>query len=612
MTRDLDQVTIRYQDSAANGTAPLTAHQWACFPRLNRNLGNGAELFINESPGATHAVQGTLSSREGPWQCQVRFRTPDAVSAWSTLVDLTAKATATPTITSAIYDGEYGTVTWRDNNPASAGPIVAIDTYCTVQWRNAPTVTVAGCEPQNSRCCLYSTSFEPTNLTHVSRLPLPPSTDFSSGTCRIIARTIDGAAASVDVPITQAASPAPTITQGRVVGTRAVLTFADNRSASAGTIVSTAYSCTRVRDGATSSSAIAINEPANSQHTITVPLVGNNLLQDPDTYACKVRVTPSVGTVSPDSAAFTIGPNSPPVVSNFAFTSSNDVITGAFDIVDPEGDQVKNVIAYFGSTPRSMECSSGTLGASWDIPRGGGRVQFNASLTNVGCAALTASAATIYGFVTAQDVNGLYATIVDAQSSNTPPAPIPASTTTSYSIVFDAVPLTLSIKQAVDITMRMVDQNGVTATQFNGPVKVMLSIAGIGFSVEDPINPAAIALAHRVIWLQNGVGRLRSLRIHDAGVLRLTAAAMSNGSFQLNPVVAAAQARSMSGNSGDTLKAGSVASSSVEYRGLSTPIKVGIASGATKTITFSIPQLSEILGSPFFADWKNGTTKAYL
>jgi pimeloyl-ACP methyl ester carboxylesterase len=613
-TRARDIVSLKYQDNQSAVGAPITAHQWACYPQLNGNLGNAAEVVTNEAPGTLHVVQGTLSTRVGPWQCKVRLRTSDGISAWSLFVTVTQNVTADPTVTSAIYDGAYGTVTWKDNSSDAAGPVISKITYCTVQWRNAPTVQVTGCEPQNSRCYLDSSVSEPTNQTHVSRLPLPPATDFSSGTCRVIVYTFDGNFASVDVPLTQAASPAPAIVAGRVIGTQAVLTFADNRADSAGTILSAVYACTRVRDGATSSNAIAINEPANAQHTITVPLIGNNLLQDPDTHSCKVRVTPSVGTVSPDSAAFTIGPNSPPVVTNFAFTASNGVITGAFDINDPEGDQVKNVIAYFGSTPRSTECSSGTLGASWDIPRGGGRLQFNASLTNVGCAALTASAATIYGFVTAQDVNGLYATIVDAQSSNTPPAPIPVSTTTTYSIVFDAVPTTLAVKQAVDISMRIVDQNGVTATQFRGPVRISLSVSGINFSYEDPNQPAADTTSNRVVWFTNGAGRLRAFRLNDEARVRLIAVARADGTSQLTAspsAMAQAQANVLAANQGERAKAASTVGYAGVISGTSSDVS-SVRSNATPNVTITLPKGTLFQSSSFLAEWKTGAIRAYL
>ncbi len=614
ITRLGNKANITYVDNLTINQAQILAHQWGCKANNSTWTGTGSEVQINESSGRSHVAQAEFD-KVGPWQCQVRFRSADAVSAWSSWVDvIPARRVVTPTVLSATYDGAYGTITYEDNMQIAEGPVIVSGAVCNVQYGAYQASGTAGCYNGDSTCVSSLSVVEPTAARHTIRMPLPPgSAGVSSVSCHVNYSTYDGPVDTGNSYVTLApvSTPPPSISSGRVVGNTGSLVFSDNLAASAGNVSSAVWSCTRIRDNATLSGSTTVNEPAGGNHTISFPLNSSDMLQNPDTFRCIVRIA-TTGLAGPFSTSFTIGPNSPPVVSNFAFTSNNGVITGAFDINDPEGDQVKNVIAYFGSTPRSMECSSGTLGASWDIPRGGGRVQFNASLANVGCAALTASATTIYGFVTAQDVNGLYATIVDAQASNTPPAPIPVGTTTTYSFVFDAVPPTLAVKQSVDITMRMVDQNGVTATQFNGPVKVMLSIAGIGFSVEDPINPAPITQAHRVIWLKNGVGRLRSLRIHDVAVLRLTAAAMSSGSFQLNPVVAAAQAHLMLSNMGETLKAGPLASSSVEYRGVSAPIKVGIVSGDTKTITFAIPQSSEILGSTFFVDWKNGATKAYL
>lgn len=609
-TRTRDVVSLRYQDSLASGGAPITAHQWACYPQSNGNIGNAAEVVTNEASGVLHVVQGTLSTRTGPWQCKVRFRTPDGVSAWSPLVTIAANAVAVPTITSAIYDGEYGTVTWRDNNSDSAGPITPTMTYCTVQWRNAPTVQVTGCEPPNSRCILNMSGSEPANQMHVSRLPLPPATDFSSGSCRVFVDTMDGSQVSADVPLLQAASPAPTIVSGRVVGTQGVLTFTDNRTVGAGNILSAVYACTRVRDGATSSTSIAINEPANSQHTITVPLLGNNQLQDPDSYSCKVRVTPSTGTVSPDSPAFVIGANSPPVISNFAFTANNGVISGSFDISDPDGDLVKNQIVYFGSSPRSMECSTGTLGSSYDVPLAGGRVQFNASAGNVGCAALTAINGTIYGFVTAQDQNGLYATIVDAQAVNTPPVVVTPPSGTTYSIMFDAIQSTLAPGQAINISMRIVDQNGAMQSQFRGAARVTLSTSGVGFSYEDPEQPAADTITSRLVIFRDGVARLRNFKLHDDARVRIVAATRINGSNFLDPVSAVVASAKFAAYS-DSAKASSLAGST-----LVTGSSSFFGTAATKLVTSKLMWGSDqdaFLGlTQFLADWQSGAVRAYL
>lgn len=601
-SRTLDTLTFAYRDGLTSFASAITDHRWACKSISAASVPVGGNIRANEAAGTNHTVSAKIE-QAGEWVCQVMYRTENGYSSWSAWQQITARPTAVPTMVSAVYDGNFGTLVFNDNLLPTQGPIIDLSAYCSVSL-NASSSNTPGCQGGDTYCTSFQPVSEPAGARHTIRLPLPPaSAGVSSVNCRARYSTYDGPSenATVNVLLTATPTPPPTLNSGRIVGNTGFLSFSDNLPASAGTVSTAAWSCLRTRDNANYSGAVAVNRPSGSTHTISFPLNSTDFQQNPDSYSCTVRIA-TIGLLGPSSTAYSIGPNSPPVISAFSFSTTNGVISGSFNITDPDGDLVKNLMVYFGTSARGTDCTSGVLG-SWDVPRAGGTINFTASATNVGCAALTSSATTIYGFVRGSDANGRDATIVDAQAANTLPAPVPVTSATTYSFVFDAVPTTLPVRQpAQDITIRVVDQLGVTATQFNGPTRITLSVSGVTSDFDDPNQPAVQQSGHRTVWLKNGVGRIRAFRVNEPSVVSIVAVAKADSGFNLQPAVATA------GYNG--LKAALAFNTQSYITGPSSQISVG-AAPFSSTVSLTMP-IGGTLYNSLRADFISGVVAAYL
>ncbi len=524
-SRTGDTLTFSYRDGLTSADSAITDHRWACVSSNGSGVPVGGNIRANEAAGTNHTVSAKIE-RQGMWSCQVMYRTANGYSPWSPWVQITARPTVVPTMVSAVYDGSYGTLVFTDNLPTTKGPIIGLSAVCSVGYGAYVASGTPGCQSGDTLCTAFPVVLEPTGTRHTIRLPLPPgSAGVSQVYCRAGYTTYDGPSenAMADFLLSATPTPPPTINSGRVIGNIGTLSFSDNLPASAGTVSTAVWSCIRTRDSATFSGAVTINAPAGRTHTISLPLNSSDYQQNPDSYACTIRVA-TTGLAGPFSAPYTIGPNSPPVISGFTFSVASGVISGSFNITEPDGDLVKNLMVYFGASSRATECSSGVLG-SWDVPRAGGTINFTASATNVGCAALTSSATTIYGFVRGSDANGRDATIVDAQASNTPWTPPPPPTATdTYRIDFVSAPTTLNVDQAVDISLRLVDWNSTTVTAFTGRVCISLDVTNLSYSFTDDAADNH-GTACRIVVLRNGVGRIRAFRMHAPGTVTIIARA---------------------------------------------------------------------------------------
>ncbi|MBC7622007.1 MAG: hypothetical protein H7232_01310 [Aeromicrobium sp.] len=569
-SRTDDTLTFVYRDGLTSADAPITDHRWACKSSNGSGVPVGGNIRANEAAGTDHTVSAKIE-RQGMWSCQVMYRTANGYSPWSAWVQITARPTVVPTMVSAVYDGNYGTLVFSDNLSPTKGPIIGLSAVCFVGYGAYSPSGTSGCQGGDTQCSASSVVLEPAGARHTIRLPLPPgSSGVSQISCRAGYTTYDGPSenAMANFLLTATPTPPPTVNSGRIIGNTGTLAFSDNLPASAGTVSTSVWSCVRTRDNATFSGAASINEPAGGTHTINIPLTSNDYQQNPDSYACSVKVA-TTGLAGPFSAAYTVGPNSPPVISGFTFSVTNGVISGSFSIVDPDGDLVKNLMVYFGSSPRGTDCSSGVLG-TWDVPRAGGTINFTASSANVGCSDLLPSATTIYGFVRGSGGNGRDATIVDAQATNTLWSP---PTTSTYSLVFEQVPSTLIVNQTADVTVRLVDVFGATASQFTGPIRVGLDVEAVPFAFED--EAGATASVSRVVRLKNGVGVIRALRFSEPAVVKLIGATTLNGTtLSLSSAIA------------DSLKAAPV-TAQMNLGGSSSAISVAKGATSTYKITWS-------------------------
>ncbi len=606
-SRTGDTLTFSYRDGLTSADSAVTDHRWACVSSNGSGVSVGGNIRANEAAGTNHTVSAKIE-RQGMWSCQVMYRTANGYSPWSAWVQITTRPTVVPTMVSAVYDGSYGTLVFTDNLPATKGPIIGLSAVCSVGYGAYVASGTPGCQSGDTICTAFPVVMEPAGTRHTIRLPLPPgSAGVSQVYCRAGYNTYDGPSenAMAEFLLTATPTPPPTINSGRVIGNTGTLTFSDNLPASAGTVSTSVWSCVRTRDNATFSGAVTINKPAGGTHTISLPLNSSDYQQNPDSYACTVRVA-TTGLAGPFSTPYTIGPNSPPVISAFSFSVANGVISGAFNITDPDGDLVKNLMVYFGTSARGTDCSSGVLG-SWDVPRAGGTINFTASATNVGCAALTSSATTIYGFVRGSDANGRDATIVDAQASNTPwVPPLPPTANDTYRIDFVSAPTTLNVDQAVDITMRLVDWNSTTVTAFRGRVCISIDVTNLlaSFIGDEADNHGT---ACRIVVFSNGVGRIRAFRMHAPGTATILARA------ELPSTLAGAAV----GSDANFLKAAAVTSQAAKTAtGTLTVTAGGISS---KSVDINVAPCNELtlalqswrLGmSAFCADLANGTVTA--
>lgn len=590
-SRTGDLMSLIYADNVLSGSDPLVSHRWACRLVGQSTRSFSGEAAVNDASGMQHTVQAYLVG-VGPWECQVMYRTQSSYSAWSPWFTATARPTAVPTMISAVYDGSFGTLVFQDNSPATQGPIVELGAYCEVAYATKLVTNTPGCY-QDNVCTLLQSVSESANARHTIRLPLPPSTaGVSSVQCRAGYSTNAGGSenAMALVVLSATPTPPPTINSGRVIGNTGTLTYSDNLPVAGGTVTSTAYSCTRTRDGAVQSGAVATNEPAGGTHTIALPLNSTDFQQNPDSYSCTVRVATN-GPLGPSSTAYTIGPNSPPVISAFTFSASNGVISGSFNITDFDGDLVKNLMVYFGTSARGTDCTSGVLG-SWDVPRAGGTINFTASATNVGCAALTSSATTIYGFVRGSDANGRDATIVDAQASNTPWVPPPPPTANdTYRIDFVSAPTTLNVDQAVDISLRLVDWNSTTVTAFTGRVCISLDVTNLSYSFTDD-EADNHGTACRIVVMRNGVGRIRAFRMHAPGTVTILARA------ELPSTLAGAGAGSLA----NLLKAAATTSAATKTATGTLTVTAG-ATNLKEATVYLTPCNSDVVGT---LSWRAG------
>jgi alpha-tubulin suppressor-like RCC1 family protein/pimeloyl-ACP methyl ester carboxylesterase len=507
------EATLTIGDNGSATAPSASLIQTKCRVPGN-TLAHGAVLAVPPA-GRTLTAKMSLPAA-GPWSCSVRILgsvddgiwgiDTGAQSPWSSEVQVTKVPAAIPTIQSAQYDGTKATIVFSDNVPASDGPLLTKGWYCHSQY--APPGTT-------SDGFIYGTQYaiEPTAASHSMEFNLPSAPDWQ---CQANYSTYGGNSSySAWSALSSTLAGIPTITSGRVAGNTGILTFADNQTAG-GTSLDAIWQCARIRDGGQSSGVVTLAEALGGTHKIAFPLSSSDYLQNPDNYACKVRVRQGVLT-STDSAVFNIAPNQAPVVSGLTASVVNGQIQGQFVITDPDGDMVKNLIVRFANHPGASQCGTGYLIPPETLVTGGAR-SFKVGTNS--CDELLGTETTIYAWVEAYDENGRQAPIVSVAFANTPSTNAVVPNPSVNSIAFENVPTTLKVDQSWDINLRLVDGAGNTVAGFNGRARISID-ENMQWSMQNETGDTADQF--RIVTFRNGLARIRAIRFHGEGVVTIKA-----------------------------------------------------------------------------------------
>jgi pimeloyl-ACP methyl ester carboxylesterase/alpha-tubulin suppressor-like RCC1 family protein len=506
-----DFVSLRVNDSLAVGSAVITRYRISCRNAELQYYNTDVAVDISEPSGTSHlwriALPRDLKNGTDGWECAASFESSAGVSGLSPFMRVGARPVVAPTKLSAVFDGNTAIVTYRDNNTTASGPIIARNAYCFDGNKYVAPIELAE-HPAGSVSTFV-----------FGGLSQNPQTS-SPWSCKIQVRTQGGRSDySTDFGLTSPITTAPIITRTRLAGNTAYIDFADNQP-TVSQIANALWQCTST---GTQSGVIALNSTGGAARSVSFPLTSNNLLQNPNTYSCTISLSASGSTWGPASAPAVVPPNRPPSVTNFSFQVNSGVISGAFTVQDPDGDGIKNIRARFGTTSPGNDCVSAPLGAAGPL-FAGGSISF-AIDNNPLCALLLRSSGNIYAWIEAYDSYDAQAAIVSQSISYVAPAPTYIPNVATHRFVADSIPSSLRVSEAVDISVRLVDDSNSVVQSFRGPVRVTVDTVGLQWDIDVAAGNTQRATSERVVWFQNGRGVIRGFRAHQPALVTLNLSA---------------------------------------------------------------------------------------